>query len=96
MSKPYPKDLRDRAVRLVLETKDQYQSENQAIVSIAAKLGIATAQTLRNWVRQAEVDAGARPGTTTEDAAEIKALKREVAELRRANVIWGRMVAVAV
>jgi transposase len=87
MSKPYPKDLRDRAVRLVLETKDQYQSENQAIVSIAAKLGIATAQTLRNWVRQAEVDAGARPGTTTEDAAEIKALKREVAELRRANEI---------
>jgi transposase len=87
MSKPYPQDLRDRAVRLVRETKSQYPSENQAIVSIAAKLGIATAQTLRNWVRQAEVDAGARPGTTTQEAAEIKALKREVAELRRANDI---------
>ena len=87
MSKPYPRDLRDRAVRLVRETRDQYASENQAIVSIAAKLGIATAQTLRNWVRQAEVDAGARPGTTTQEAAEIKALKREVAELRRANDI---------
>jgi transposase len=87
MSKPYPKDLRDRAVRLVLETRDQYQSENQAIVSIAAKLGIATAQTLRNWVRQAEVDEGARPGVSTAEAAEIKALKREVAELRRANEI---------
>jgi transposase len=87
MSKPYPQDLRDRAVRLVLETKDQYSSENQAIVSIAAKLGIATAQTLRNWVRQAQVDADSRPGTTTEEAAQIKALKREVAELRRANDI---------
>ena len=87
MSKPYPQDLRDRAVRLVRETRDQYPSENQAIVSIAAKVGIATAQTLRNWVRQAEVDAGARPGTTTQEAAEIKALKREVAELRRANDI---------
>jgi transposase len=87
MSKPYPQDLRDRAVRLVCETKDQYPSENQAIVSIAAKLGIATAQTLRNWVRQAEVDAGSRPGTTSEEAAQIKALKREVAELRRANDI---------
>lgn len=74
-------------MRLVVETKDQYPSENQAIVSIAAKLGIATAQTLRNWVRQAEIDAGARPGTTTQEAAEIKELRREVAELRRANDI---------
>ena len=87
MSKPYPRDLRDRAVRLVLETKDQYPSENAAMRSIAAKLGIQTIQTLRNWVRQAEVDAGARPGTTTEEAAEIRALKQEVAELRRANDI---------
>ncbi|HEU5425330.1 MAG TPA: transposase [Actinocrinis sp.] len=74
MSKPYPQDLRDRAVRLVRETKSQYPSENQAIVSIAAKLGIATAQTLRNWVRQAEVDAGTRPGPTSQEIAEIKAL----------------------
>jgi transposase len=87
MSKPYPRDLHERAVRLVAETRDQYPSENQAIVSIAAKLGIATAQTLRNWVRQAEVDAGARPGTTAQEAAEIKALKRQVAELRRANEV---------
>src|ERR1700753_1919389 len=87
MGKPYPQDLHDRAVRLVLETEDQYPSENQAIVSIAAKLGIATAQTLRNWVRQAEVDAGARPGISAQEAAEIKPLRREVAELRRANEI---------
>ena len=87
MPKPYPHDLRDRAVRLVLETRDQYPSENAAMRSIAAKLGIGTTQTLRNWVRQAEVDTGTRPGVSTEEAAQVKALKREVAELRRANEI---------
>jgi transposase len=86
-SKPYPRDLRDRAVRLVLETEDQYPSRDAAIKSIAAKLGIGTAQSLRNWVRQAEIDAGERPGTTTSEAEEIKRLKRENAELRRANEI---------
>jgi len=85
--KPYPADLRDRAVRLVLETEDQYPSRDAAVKSIAAKLGIGTAQSLRNWVRQAEVDAGARPGVSTEEAARIKALERENAELRRANEI---------
>jgi transposase len=87
MPKRYPQDLRDRAVRLVLETKDQYTTEYAAIRSIAAKLGIATPETLRTWVRQAEVDAGARPGVTSEESAQIKALRREVAELRRANDI---------
>ncbi|WP_372463342.1 IS3 family transposase [Actinospica acidithermotolerans] len=86
-SKPYPRDLRDRAVRLVLETEDQYPSRDAAIKSIAAKLGIGTAQSLRNWVRQAEVDAGERPGVTTSEAEEIKRRKRENAELRRANEI---------
>ena len=86
-TKPYPADLRDRAVRLVLQTVDQYPSRDAAIKSIAAKLGIGTAQTLRNWVRQAEIDTGARPGVTTEEAARIKALERENAELRRANEI---------
>jgi transposase len=74
-------------VRLVLETKSQYPSEHAAMKSIAAKLGIGTTQTLRNWVRQAEVDAGARSGVTTEEADEIKTLRREVAELRRVNEI---------
>jgi transposase len=87
MSTPYPQDLRDRAVRLVLETKDQYPSEYAAIKSIAAKLGIGTAQTLTNWVRRAEVDAGKRPGVSTAEAEEIKRLKRENAELKRANEI---------
>jgi len=57
------------------------------MASIAAKLGIGTTETLRKWVRQAEVDGGARPGTTSEESAELKRLKREVAELRRANEI---------
>ena len=86
-NKPYPQDLRARAVRLVLETEEQYPSRDAAIKSIAAKLGIGTAQSLRNWVRQAEVDAGARPGTSTAEAARIKELERENAELRRANDI---------
>jgi transposase len=86
-TKPYPADLRDRAVRLVLQTADQYPSRDAAIKSIAAKLGIGTAQTLRNWVRQAEIDTGTRPGISTEEAARIKALERENAELRRANEI---------
>src|SRR3954452_7711064 len=83
----YPRELRERAVRLVLESRDQYESEWAAMQSIATKLGIGTTQTLRKWVRQAEVDGGARPGTTSEESAELKRLKREVAELRRANGI---------
>ena len=86
-TKPYPRDLRERAVRLVLETEDQYPTRTAAIRSIAAKLGIGSIESVRNWVRQAEVDAGARPGTTTEESDEVKRLKREVAELRRANEI---------
>src|SRR4051812_23681669 len=83
----YPRELRERAVRLVLESRDQYESEWAAMQSIAGKLGIGTTETLRKWVRQAEVDGGARPGTTSEESAELKRLKREVAELRRANEI---------
>src|SRR3954462_15899291 len=83
----YPRELRERAVRLVLESRDQYESEWAAMQSIAAKVGIGTTETLRKWVRQAEVDGGARPGTTSEESAELKRLRREVAELRRANEI---------
>jgi len=83
----YPPELRERAVRMVAEVKGDYPSEWAAITAVAAKLGIGTAETLRKWVRRAEVDAGARPGVSTEDHAEIKRLKRENAELRRANEI---------
>ena len=67
--------------------KGDYPSEFEAIRSIAAKLGIGSPETLRKWVRRAEVDGGARPGKTTEEIAEIRELKKEVAELRRANEI---------
>jgi transposase len=87
MPKQYPSDLRQRAVRLVVEQREQYQSEFEAIRSIAAKLGISTADTLRRWVRQAEIDAGRRPGVSTEETAELRKLRAEVKELRRANEI---------
>jgi transposase len=67
--------------------RGDYESEWAAITSIAAKLGIGTAETLRKWVRQAEIDAGARAGVSSEESAELRRLKREVAELRRANEI---------
>lgn len=89
MARPssYPRELRERAVRMVMESKGDYSSEFEAIRSIAAKLGIGSPETLRKWVRRAEVDGGVRPGKTTEEIAEIKALKKEVSELRRANEI---------
>src|SRR3954468_21543411 len=79
-------EQRARAVRLVAEGRSAYSSEWAAIESVAQKLGV-TAETLRKWVRRAEVDGGQRPGTTTEESAELKRLKRENAELRRANEI---------
>jgi transposase len=83
----YPAELRQRAVRLVQETRLEYPSEFEAIRSISVKLGIGSPETLRKWVRRAEIDAGQRPGLTTAEHEQIKALKRENAELRRANEI---------
>ena len=83
----YPQELKDRAVRLVLESRDDYESEWKAIESIAAKLGIGSTETLRKWVRRAEIDAGQRPGVTTQGSDEVKKLRAEVRELRRANEI---------
>ena len=89
MARPpkYPRELRERAVRLVFESKDDYPSEYEAIRTVAAKLGIGSTETLRKWVRRAEVDGGSRPGKTTAELAEIRELKKENAELRRANEI---------
>ena len=84
---PYPPELRERAVRMVAEVRADYNSQWAAIEAVAAKLGIGCAETLRSWVRQAEVDTGQRAGLTSEEHAEIRRLKREVAELRRANEI---------
>ena len=82
----YPPELRERAVRMVAEVRPDYPSDWPAICAVAEKLGIGTAETVRKWVRQAEVDAGTRPGDER-GTAEIKRLKRENAELRRANEI---------
>jgi transposase len=89
MARPssYPLELRQRAVRMVAESKVDYGSEFEAIQAVATKLGIGSAETLRKWIRRAEIDAGERPGTTTEESEKVKALKKENAELRRANEI---------
>jgi transposase len=90
MSRPsrnYPAELRERAVRLVAEVRPDHPTEWAAICSVAQKLGIGTAETLRKWVRQAEVDAGQRPGTSTVESAELRRLRAEVRELKRANEI---------
>lgn len=86
-SKRYPVELRERAVRMVTEVRADHESEWAAMTRVAELLGVGTPETVRKWVRQAEVDAGARPGVTTEDSAEVKRLKRENAELKRANAI---------
>jgi len=82
----YPDELRERAVRMVLDHGREYGSQWEAICSVAEKLG-PKAETVRLWVRQAERDEGRRPGATTEELVELKRLKRENAELRRANDI---------
>ncbi len=82
----YPDEMRERAVRMVFEHQHEYPSQWKAIESIAKKLNI-NHETLRIWVRKAEVDAGARPGVSTEERVKIKDLEREVKELRRANEI---------
>lgn len=82
----YPEEVRERAVRLVLEHTDEYSSQWAAIESIASKCGM-TPETLRKWVRRAEVDAGARPGLTSDERRRLQELERENRELRRANEI---------
>jgi transposase len=72
---------------MVVEISDQRESEWAAISEVARLLGVGTAETVRKWVRQAQVDAGARPGTSTEESVELKRLRRENAELRRTNAL---------
>lgn len=83
----YPVELRERAVRMVAEIRADHESEWAAMSKVAELLGVGTPETVRKWCRQAEVDAGRRPGMTTEESAELKRLKRENAELKRANAI---------
>ena len=79
-------EVRERSVRLVQEHQAEYATQWAAITSIASKVGCA-AETLRLWVRQAERNAGQRPGLTTEEQQRLKVLERENRELRRANEI---------
>ena len=85
-SNKFSPEVRERAVRLVQEHRGEYSSLWAAVESIAPKIGCVP-QTLLEWVKRAEVDAGTRPGTTTAEAQRIKDLEREVKELRRANDI---------
>ncbi len=82
----YPAEVREQAVRLVLAQAHTYGSQWEAISSIAAKLG-PTPETVRKWVRRAETDQGRRNGVTSEERDRVRALEREVKELRRANEI---------
>ncbi len=85
-STKYSPEVRQRAVRMVLEAQGQHDSQWAAIESIAAKIG-CTAETLRRWVRRHERDTGQREGLTTDEQKRVKDLEREVRELRRANEI---------
>ena len=85
-SRGYSPELRERAVRMVLEHQQEYGSQWAAIVSVAAKFG-PSAETLRSWVRRSEVDQGFRPGVASEERERLKELERENRELRRANEI---------
>jgi transposase len=82
----YPRELRERAVRMVLEAKARDGGDTTVVSRVARQLDIGY-ESLRNWVRQAEIDQGRRTGTTTEEQRRIAELEREVRELRRANEI---------
>jgi transposase len=88
----YSPELRERAVRMVLDHAPDHPSQWAAIRSVAEKLG-CTVEALRRWVRQSERDAGKRPGLTTDERAELKRLQREVFELKRANEILKKAAA---
>ncbi len=84
--KRYPPELKERAVRMVLDLRSQDPKDQGVITRVARQLGVGT-ESLRTWVNQAEVNAGKRPGLTTDEQAEMAELKKEVRELRRANAI---------
>ena len=84
--KRYSPELRERAVRLVFALRDETGEKHGSVKRVAEQLEIGV-ESLRSWVKQAEIDGGGRGGTTSADAVELKALRQEVKELRRANNI---------
>ena len=84
--KRYPAELKERAVRMVLELKAQDPRDSGVLGRVARQLGVGS-ESLRTWVRQSEVDSGHRPGVTTTEHDEVVELRKEVKELRRANDI---------
>jgi transposase len=84
--KRYPAELKERAVKMVLELRREDPGDHGVISRVARQLGVGT-ESLRLWVRQAEIDGGIRAGVSTVDQAEIAELRKEVKELRRANDI---------
>ena len=86
-ARKYPDELRERAIRLVLDqVREQDASVTAACRKVGAELGI-NADTLRGWAKRAQIDRGMRPGTSSADAARIRTLEKENAELRRVNAI---------
>jgi transposase-like protein len=85
-TKRFPPEVRERAVRLVFDQEREHNSQWACIEAIAPKIG-CTPQTLRTWVKQAEIDQGRVDGVTTGDRERMKAMERELKELRRANEI---------
>ena len=86
MPRQYPPEFRQRALRMLEESMPEHETEYAAIRHVGAWLGVGP-ETLRKWRRRAEIDTGQRPGLTSDEHAEVKRLRREVAELRRANEI---------
>ena len=86
MPRQFPPEFRLRALRLIEESMPEHETEYSAIRHVGAKLGVGP-ETLRKWRRRAQIDSGARPGVSSEENSELKRLKRENAELRRANEI---------
>ena len=82
----YPSELKERAVRMVLDLQHSDPRDKSVISRVARQLGVGD-ESLRNWVKQTQIDAGQRPGLTTEEQAEMARLRKENFELRRANDI---------
>lgn len=84
MPGPYPDEFRQRALRMLSEARPDYKTDHAAIKHVAGKLGV-NPETLRLWKKRVDVDEGRQPGTSSEAQAEIKRLKKQIAELEKAN-----------